>query len=198
MSAIRVSSKARASASSPEKKKLSDQRYIIFGAGSAGLGIAVQLRDAIISADGLKRDDANRKFWLVDREGLLHEGLGEELLGAMTHQKREFIRPSEEVWSSNNHDSVSLLEVVRRTRPTVLIGCSTSAGAFTQEVVEAMMEGLDNGARPIIMPLSNPSRLVEATPENLLKWTNGKALIATGSPFDNIKMDVDGKKKEFV
>ncbi|KAF4612419.1 hypothetical protein D9613_004595 [Agrocybe pediades] len=200
MSAIRVSSEARASASSPEKKKLGDQRYVIFGAGSAGLGIAVQLRDAIVSADNMKREDANKKFWLVDREGLLHAGLGDEYVQAMTHQKKEFVRPADEGWGSQGRDDkkASLLDVVKKIRPTVLIGCSTSAGAFTQEVVEAMMEGLDEGARPIIMPLSNPSRLVEATPENLLHWTKGKALIATGSPFDSIKMDVDGKDKEFV
>ncbi|KAF8889560.1 hypothetical protein CPB84DRAFT_1683853 [Gymnopilus junonius] len=192
MSAIRISSLSRASASSPEKKKLSDQRYVIFGAGSAGLGIATQLRDAIISADGLSRQDANRKFWLIDRDGLLHDKLK---INGLTARLQELVRPVEENWGEK---SVSLLEVVERMRPTVLIGCSTKGGAFTKEVVEAMMCGLDEGAHPIILPLSNPSRLAEATPEDLMHWTKGRALIATGSPFENVKVVVDGKEKEIA
>lgn len=193
ISAIRVSSRARASSSSPEKKKLSEQRYIIFGAGSAGMGIAVQLRDAIVSADGLSRSDANRLFWMIDRDGLLHQNL--EIQGVTEHTK-EFVRSAEEGWGGNEH--VSLLKVVEKVRPTVLIGCSTSAGAFTREVTEAMMRGLDEGAHPIILPLSNPSRLAEATPKDLMHWTSGRALIATGSPFESVKMKVDGKDMEFL
>ncbi|KDR86140.1 hypothetical protein GALMADRAFT_235376 [Galerina marginata CBS 339.88] len=198
MSAIRVSSRARASASSPEKKTLADQRYIVFGAGSAGMGIAVQLRDAIMSADGLSRADANRKFWLIDRDGLLHENLE---VNGLTERAKEFIRPAEEGWgdqAAGDKGQVSLLQVVEKVRPTVLIGCSTKPGAFTKEVVEAMVRGLDEGGHPIILPLSNPSRLAEATPEDLIHWTDGRALIATGSPFKNVKVEVDGKTKEFV
>jgi malate dehydrogenase (oxaloacetate-decarboxylating) len=99
--------------------------------------------------------------------------------------------------SSSSRD-VSLLEVVERVKPTVLIGCSTAPGTFTKEVVEAMMRGLEDDVHPIIMPLSNPSRLVEAKPADILHWTNGKALVATGSPFGTVKMDVGGKEKEFV
>ena len=192
MSAIRISSISRASASSPEKKKLSDQRYVVFGAGSAGLGIATQLRDAIVSADGLSREDANKKFWLIDREGLLHDKLQ---IQGLTPRLKEFVRPAHENWDSGQ---VQLLDVVEKVRPTVLIGCSTKGGAFTKEVVEAMMRGLDEGAHPIILPLSNPSRLAEAAPADLMRWTTGKALIATGSPFDTVKMEVNGKTKDFV
>ncbi|KAH9486018.1 putative NAD-dependent malic enzyme 2 [Psilocybe cubensis] len=193
MSAIRVSSRGRESASSPTKKKLSDQRYILFGAGSAGMGIAVQLRDAIVSADGLSRAEANRLFWMIDRVGLLHENLRDQ---SVTEHTREFVRPADEGWGEDE-EHVSLLQVVKKVRPTVLIGCSTSAGAFSKEVVEAMMDGLDEGAHPIILPLSNPSRLAEAVPKDLMHWTNGRALIATGSPFESVKMKVDGKDMEF-
>ena len=94
----------------------------------------------------------------------------------------------------------SLLEVVKRVKPTVLIGCSTAPGTFTKEVVEAMMEGLEEDISLIIMPapLSNPSRLVEAKPADILHWTNGRALVATGNPFGTVKMDVGGEEKEFV
>lgn len=157
------------------------------------MGIATQLRDAIVSADGLSREDANRKFWLIDKEGLLHDKLQ---IKGLTDRVKEFVRPAEEEkWGNEN---VSLLEVVKKVRPTVLIGCSTKSGAFTKDVVEAMMQGLDEGAHPIILPLSNPSRLAEAKPEDLVHWTNGRALIATGSPFESVKMQVDGKEKEFV
>lgn len=166
------------------------------------MGIAVQLRDAIISADGLSRDEANRRFWLVDRQGLLHAGLPEDVVG---EHRREFVRPLAEAWGGSGENTnngevepISLLEVVKKIRPTVMIGCSTSPGAFTQEVVEAMLHGSDEGAHPIILPLSNPSRLAEATPEQLLHWTGGRALVATGSPFENVKMDVGGKEMEFV
>ncbi|KAF8954536.1 hypothetical protein BDZ97DRAFT_1864579 [Flammula alnicola] len=135
-----------------------------------------RLRDAMIAADGTERAEANGKFWLVDREGLLYEGLE---MGVMSELRREFVRPAKEGWGAGQQERVSLVEVVKRVRPTVLIGCSTSAGAFTKEV----------GAHPIILPLSNP---------NLMRWSNGRALVATGSPFENVKMKVDGRDMEFV
>ncbi|PPQ71423.1 hypothetical protein CVT26_011123 [Gymnopilus dilepis] len=200
LSAIRISSQ-----SSPSKapQTLADQRYVIFGAGAAGLGIAKQLRDAVLveskqdskNNGGLSREEANKQFYLIDRQGLLHANLSKDILNNLNEGVKEFVRPAEEDWGN---DQVDLLEVVKKVRPTVLIGCSTKAGAFTQEVVEAMMDGLEEGARPIILPLSNPSKLVEAQPEDLLKWTKGRALIATGSPFDSVKMEVEGKEREFV
>ncbi|KAJ8508625.1 hypothetical protein ONZ45_g9123 [Pleurotus djamor] len=168
------------------KSKLSDQRFIVYGAGSAGLGIAHQLRDALVS-EGLNSSEAASKFYLIDKHGLIKESLGK------THDIREslyedgFVRPDEE-WEgaeANEAGEVGLLEVVKRVKPTVLIGCSTHAGGFTKEVVTAMAEGCE---RPIILPLSNPSQLVEVDPADANSWTNGKALIATGSPFPPAKM----------
>ena len=190
---------------SKKESKLSDQRYVIFGAGSAGMGIAVQIRDAMVTADGISREQANSKFWAVDKEGLLYErDVG---IKNMDKYRPDFIRSAGEGWgassivkgeNSGSNRDVSLLEVVERVKPTVLIGCSTAPGTFTKEVVEAMMRGLEEDVRPIIMPLSNPSRLVEAKPVDILHWTNGRALVATGSPFGTVKMEVGGEEKEFV
>ena len=202
MAAINVNShQSKAKAES----KLCDQRYVIFGAGSAGMGIAVQIRDAMISADGISRKEANRKFWAVDREGLLYErDIGTE---NTDNYRSEFVRSAGEGWgsssllegkTSSSSRAVSLLEVVEKVKPTVLIGCSTAPGTFTKEVVEAMIRGVGDDVHPIIMPLSNPSRLVEAQPANILQWTQGRALVATGSPFGTVKMDVGGEEKEFV
>jgi len=136
---------------------------------------------------------------MVDREGLLYErDVGTE---NMEKYPSELIRSAEEGWgssivvqgeSSGSNRDVGLLEVIARVKPTVLIGCSTAPGSFTKEVVQAMMWGLEDDVYPIIMPLSNPSRLVEAKPADLLLWMNGRVLVATGSPFGTIKMDVGG------
>ncbi|TFK39367.1 hypothetical protein BDQ12DRAFT_704924 [Crucibulum laeve] len=195
MAAIGVSRISSSSSSSPAtpKRTLSDQRYVILGAGSAGLGIAVQLRDAMMAADGTSRSDANSKFWLVDKEGLLYIRDGEAKVKGV---RGEFVRGPGEGWGEEAEITISLLDVIKQVKPTVLIGCSTSAGAFTEEVVRAMLEGLDDGERPIILPLSNPSRLVEAKPEDILRWTEGRALVATGSPFDSVKIKAEGKDKE--
>ncbi|KAG2107053.1 uncharacterized protein F5147DRAFT_699406 [Suillus discolor] len=166
------------------KSKLADQRYVIFGAGSAGLGIATQVRDAIILTDGVSREEANKKFYLVDRFGLIKQSLGPNKIRPAL---QEFVRPDEE-WSdvpTNDTGEVELLEVVRKVRPTVLIGCSTKGGAFTERVVRTMKEGCE---RPIIFPLSNPSHLVEVDPKDANDWTEGMALLATGSPFPPAKM----------
>ena len=202
MAAINVNSHQ---SKSKKECKLSDQRYVIFGAGSGGMGIAVQIRDAMVTA-GISREQANSKFWAVDKEGLLYE----RDVGTKNKDKyrSDFIRSAGEGWGSSSivdgenfsgsRRDVSLLEVVERVKPTVLIGCSTAPGTFTKEVVEAMMRGLEEDVRPIIMPLSNPSRLVEAKPADILHWTNGKALVATGSRFGTVKMNVGGEEKEFV
>lgn len=170
------------------KSKLSEQRYVIYGAGSAGYGIARQLRDAIVSTDGISESDANKMFWLIDRHGLIKESLDTD--GNIRDDLRPFVRPDSE-WTdvvqagSSDNGEVKLLDVVRKVKPTVLIGCSTHGGAFTKEVVTAMAEGCE---RPIIFPLSNPSQLVEVKPSDANDWTNGKALLATGSPFPPTKM----------
>jgi malate dehydrogenase (oxaloacetate-decarboxylating) len=162
---------------------LADQRFIIYGAGSAGLGIARQLRDGIVQIDKVPRDRANRQFYLIDKHGLIKESLGDLIRPAL----QEFVRPNEE-WEgvpTNDKGEITLIEVVKKIRPTVLIGCSTHGGAFTEEVVREMAKTAD---RPIILPLSNPSRLVEVDPAKANDWTNGKALLATGSPFPPAKM----------
>jgi malate dehydrogenase (oxaloacetate-decarboxylating) len=175
------------------KTKLSEQRYIIYGAGSAGLGITRQLRDAIVQIESIPLPEANRKFFLLDKFGLIKESLGQDKI---RDDLREFVRPDEE-WEgvpTNDKGEIRLLEVVKKIKPTVLIGCSTHAGGFTEEVVRAMASGCD---RPIILPLSNPSQLVEVDPKDANDWTGGKALLATGSPFPPAKMP-NGKDYMYV
>jgi malate dehydrogenase (oxaloacetate-decarboxylating) len=166
------------------KSKLSDQRFIVYGAGSAGLGITRQLRDGMVTADTVSPTDANKKFYLIDKFGLIKQSLGESKIRP---DLADFVRPDQE-WEgvpTNDKGEVTLLEVVKKIKPTVLIGCSTHAGGFTKEVVQAMADGCD---RPIILPLSNPSRLVEVDPKDANEWTGGRALLATGSPFPPAKM----------
>jgi malate dehydrogenase (oxaloacetate-decarboxylating) len=165
------------------KTKLSDQRFIVYGAGSAGLGITLQIRDAMLLVDDIPIEEANKRFWLIDRYGLIKDSLGPSKIRS---ELREFTRPDDEWTKIQNHDhQVGLLDVVKQVKPTVLIGCSTHSGAFTEDVVREMAKGTE---RPIILPLSNPSRLVEVDPKDANDWTNGKALLATGSPFPPCKM----------
>jgi malate dehydrogenase (oxaloacetate-decarboxylating) len=165
------------------QSSLADQRYIIYGAGSAGLGIAHQLRDGIVQVDGVPANKANKQFYLIDKHGLIKTSLGDLIRPAL----QDFVRPDEE-WEgvpTNDKGEITLLEVVRKVKPTVLIGCSTHAGGFTEEVVREMAKHVE---RPIILPLSNPSRLVEVDPAKANDWTKGKALLATGSPFPPAKV----------
>jgi malate dehydrogenase (oxaloacetate-decarboxylating) len=156
---------------------LAEHRIVIFGAGTAGTGIADQLTAAMLS-DGLSEDQARQRFWAIDRAGLLTTattGLGAE--------QRRYARPETEVAGWQRDDSVGgigLAEVVRRVHPTILIGTSTQAGAFTEPVVRDMAA---HCARPVILPMSNPTALSEAVPADLIRWTDGRALVATGSPF---------------
>ncbi|TDL25719.1 hypothetical protein BD410DRAFT_813441 [Rickenella mellea] len=165
------------------KTRLADQRIIVFGAGSAGLGITRQLRDAMVKTDNVKREDANKRFWLIDRFGLLKQSLGDKLRKGLD----DFVRADdeEELKAFGKEKEVTLLDVVKAVKPTVLIGCSTAPGTFTEEVIKEMAKHCE---RPIILPLSNPSRLVEVHPHKANEWTNGKALLATGSPFPPAKM----------
>ncbi|KAJ3715861.1 hypothetical protein C8R42DRAFT_680589 [Lentinula raphanica] len=168
------------------KSKLCDQRIIIYGAGSAGLGITKQLRDAMVSIDNISIAEANSKFWLIDKHGLITESLPD-----VREDLKEYTRKDDE-WrefrtsqSGDEMSEIRLLDVVKKIQPTVLIGTSTHAGGFTREVVESMAAGCE---RPIIFPLSNPSKLVEVDPKEANDWTKGKALLATGSPFPPAKM----------
>jgi len=157
---------------------LRDQRIIIFGAGTAGIANADKLRDAMVG-DGLSREEATRRIWCVDRAGLLTD----ESLTALRDFQIPYARPAGEVrdWQHDGTErGIGLAEVVRRVHPTILIGTSTARGAFTEEIVREMAAGTQ---RPVIFPLSNPSSLSEAVPADLIPWTDGRGLVATGSPF---------------
>jgi malate dehydrogenase (oxaloacetate-decarboxylating) len=156
---------------------LAEHRIVIFGAGTAGTGIADQL-SAAMQADGVPEGAARVRFWAIDRAGLLTTatpGLGPA--------QARYARPEAEVAGWQRDDvlgGIGLGEVVHRVRPTILIGTSTLAGAFTEPVVWDMAS---NCARPVILPMSNPTSLSEAVPADLIRWTGGRALVATGSPF---------------
>ena len=156
---------------------LRNQRIVIFGAGTAGMGIADQIRDAMVR-EGLSKEDAASRFWCVDRRGLLIAGM----TGLRDYQTA-YARPATEskAWKHDGDGAgVSLAEVVHRVKPTMLIGASAVAGSFTEAIVRDMAA---HTQRPIIFALSYPTARAEATPSNLIAWTDGRALIATGSPF---------------
>ncbi|OLL24973.1 NAD-dependent malic enzyme, mitochondrial [Neolecta irregularis DAH-3] len=155
------------------KSKLTDQRIVIFGAGTAGTGIADHLHYSM-TEDGKSEEDARSLFWLIDKPGLLLKSRRDKL----TEGQKPYARPDEE-WKEMKGE-ISLLDVVKKVKPTILIGCSTKPGAFTKEIVEEMARNVE---RPIIFPLSNPTSLHEAQPQDLKTWSKGKALIAAGSPF---------------
>jgi len=159
---------------------LQDQRIVVFGPGAAGIGNADQMVDAMV-LDGLSEAEAYERFWAVDYRGLLTDETPDVLKFQMP-----YVRKGEEVkdWERNGDGIIPLLEVVKRVKPTILIGTSGQAGAFTEEIIKEMAKHVEH---PIIMPMSNPTHLAEAVPENLINWTEGKALIATGSPFDNVE-----------
>jgi malate dehydrogenase (oxaloacetate-decarboxylating) len=149
-----------------------EQRLLVFGAGSAGVGIADQIRDAMIR-DGATPDDATARIWLVDKQGLLTSDLTD-----LRDYQRPYARDPAE------GPGISLVDAVRHVKPTILLGTSTAHGAFTQEVVEAVAEGVE---RPVILPLSNPTSRIEAMPADILAWTDGKALVATGLPIPPVE-----------
>ncbi len=172
---------------------LAQQRFVLFGFGAAGQGIAELLRKSLVQA-GLSEDEARKRFWAVDKDGLLISGLG-----SITEQQQAFARSAEEAHSwKHGEQGAGLLQVVQQIRPTVLIGVSGQAGAFSEDVVRAMRQGLrDQGpegrpVRPVILPLSNPTSRCEATPADLLRWTDGEAIVGTGSPFSAV--DLDGRQ----
>ncbi|GAB94157.1 malate dehydrogenase (oxaloacetate-decarboxylating) [Kineosphaera limosa] len=160
--------------------RMADQRIVVYGAGSAGVGIAEAMRDVMVS-EGLSREEANRRFWCLGSRGLITQGMGSRVRDF----QEPYARPDDEVigWASTGN-RIGLLDVVQRVQPTILIGTSAQAGAFTQEVVTEMAK---HTARPIIMPLSNPTPRAEAKPVDIVSWTDGRALIATGSPFAPVR-----------
>lgn len=154
---------------------MSDQRIVIYGPGTAGIGIADFLSEAMVR-DGLPAQEAARRIWLVGRSGVLTDDLGSELRDFQL----PYARPAGEVsdWALTGRPGLS--ETVARVAPSMLIGTSTRAGAFTEPIVREMARQVP---RPIIFPLSNPTSKAEALPADLLDWTEGRALVATGSPF---------------
>lgn len=158
---------------------LRNQRIVIFGNGVAGIGIADLIREVMIG-EGLSAAEATGRFWCVDLHGLLTSDMGDRLLD----YQASYARPAAEVknWMADGHEAktIHLAEVIRQVRPTMLIGTSGVSGAFTEEIVRDMARHTD---RPIIFPLSSPAPLSEAAPGDLIAWTDGRALIATGSQF---------------
>ena len=157
-------------------QRLEEQKFVVLGGGSAGLGICSKILDAM-EEEGLPRDRAIRQFYIVDIHGLIHTDLAH-----MDPEQKQYARSKEEVlqWSVKDPSHITLLEVIENIRATVLIGVSTQTGAFTQQIVKTMAGKV---GRPIILPLSNPTVKAEARPKDLIEWTKGQAIIATGSPF---------------
>jgi malate dehydrogenase (oxaloacetate-decarboxylating) len=164
--------------------RMADQRVVIHGAGTAGTGIADVLRDVMVG-EGLAPEEATRRFWCLDRDGLLTDDRADRLLDF----QRPYARPAAEVagWRrAGAEQGPSLAEVVGHVHPTMLVGTSTQAGAFTEAIVREVAAHVE---RPVIMPLSNPTSRAEAAPADLIAWTDGRALVATGSPFDPVTHD---------
>jgi malate dehydrogenase (oxaloacetate-decarboxylating) len=151
-----------------------EQRVVIFGSGTAGVGIADQLREGMVN-DGLSQPDATRRVWCVDRQGLLFDDMSD-----LRDFQRPYARSRAEVEAWGADSTISLLETVAHAHPTILVGTSTQGGAFTEAVVREMAKHTE---RPIIFPLSNPTELIEAVPADVIKWTDGRGLVGTGTPW---------------
>ena len=160
-------------------EKLTDQIYMCFGAGTAGAGIARRIFNEMVE-QGLSEEEAKRRFYLVDRQGLLFEDTE-----GLTPEQIPFARKRSEFTNAN--ELTTLEAAVKSVRPTILVGTSTVPNTFTKEIVQEMAK---HTARPIIFPLSNPTKLAEASAKDLIEWTNGKALVATGIPSDPIELNV--------
>lgn len=158
---------------------IKDARVVIFGSGTAGTGIADMIRDAIATDSDKDKDEATKQIWCVDKPGLLLQSMGDDL----TQGQKVYARAEQGLEGKNLK---SLLDVIKEVKPHVLIGTSTKPKTFTEEVVKEMAK---HSERPIIFPLSNPTRLHEADPHDILEWTDGKALVSTGSPFPPAKID---------
>ncbi|EFA22333.1 NAD-dependent malic enzyme [Bifidobacterium gallicum] len=156
-----------------------DQRLLVYGAGTAGTGMADQIHAAMMR-DGLTDSEARERIWLIDRNGLVTDDMPD-----LPDYQAAYARPRSQVaaadWRRDAAGHIGLLETVRHVAPTILIGTSTDHGAFTQDVIEAMAAQVQ---RPIILPLSNPTERIEAMPQDVIRWSDGRALVATGIPVD--------------
>jgi malate dehydrogenase (oxaloacetate-decarboxylating) len=149
-----------------------DQKVVIFGAGGAGIGVADQIRDAMV-ADGATVEQATAQIWPIDKQGLLFDDM-DDLLDFQTPYAK-----NRKQLGMVSGDRVGLIDSIKMASPTILLGCSTVHGAFTRDVIQAMAASTE---RPLIFPMSNPTHLMEAMPADVIAWTDGKALVATGSP----------------
>lgn len=164
-----------------KQEQLTAQRFVIFGAGNAGIGIAQQIKNALVR-QGLSEEEAIKHFWLIDRYGLVIDNQTN-----LTQGQQRYARDANELNNWEMEDGlVHFAEVINQVHPTILIGCSAQAGAFHEKIIREMCAYCDS---PIILALSNPTELSEATPEQLLVWSDGKALIATGSPFPDVEFN---------
>ena len=157
-------------------KSLKEQQIVMLGAGSAGIGVADGLREAM-KGEGLSEQEARSHFWVIDKDGLLRSGRTD-----LTPEQRVYAQPDSSVsgWRGTFNGHIGLADVIGKIDATVLIGLSTVGGAFSEPIVREMARKVE---RPIIFPLSNPTTKSEAKAEDLIQWTNGRALVATGSPF---------------
>jgi len=160
-------------------KNLKEQQIVMLGAGSAGIGVADGLRLAM-KGEGLSEDEAHSRFWIVDKDGLLHSGRKD-----LTPEQSVYAQPESRIsgWPRSSDGNIGLLDVIGKIDATILIGLSTVGGAFSESIVRKMARKVE---RPIIFPLSNPTSRSEANAEDLIRWTGGRALVATGSPFSPI------------
>ena len=156
-------------------EKLTDQVYLCYGGGTAGAGIASRVLREMVS-EGLPEDEAYKRFFMVDKQGLLFDDMDD-----LTSEQKPFAKKRADF--PNADQLTDLLQVVKTVKPTILVGTSTNPGAFTKEVVEAMCE---NTERPVIFPISNPTKLAEASAQDLITWSDGKAFVATGIPADTV------------
>jgi malate dehydrogenase (oxaloacetate-decarboxylating) len=160
---------------------MAEQKLLVFGAGTAGVGIADQLHDAMVR-DGATEEQATAQVWLVDKQGLLTSNMPD-----LRDYQQPYARNPEEVngWAAGG-GAISLLDAVRHVHPTILLGTSTAHGAFTRKVIEAMSAGVE---RPVVFPISNPTSRIEAMPADVIAWSKGKALVATGIPVAPVEYE---------
>ena len=156
-------------------EKLTDQVYLCYGGGTAGAGIASRVLREMVS-EGLSEEEAYKRFFMVDKQGLLFDDMDD-----LTPEQKPFAKKRSDFPNADNLSD--LLEVVKTVKPTILVGTSTQPNTFTKEIVEAMCE---NTERPMIFPLSNPTKLAEASAKDLIEWSDGKAFVATGIPADTV------------
>jgi malate dehydrogenase (oxaloacetate-decarboxylating) len=168
----------------------------VVGFGSAGLGIAQQIV-SVLQDGGLSRREAHARFYALDRWGLLVEGMQ-----GLRPEQAAFARARADIanWQLASPQQIGLMDVVRNAKPTVLIGVSGQPGAFTEEAIRLMAQ---NAARPVIFPLSNPTSRCEATPQQIVNWTEGRALMGTGSPFGPVmhrgqEMPIDQTNNSYI